>query len=177
MPGVRAAKRVMAASCHRPLLCTHQHVVSIAGVNASELSVRQLRAQLPAAIDRAEHGETTIITRHGRPVARIAPLETPMTRTMTIFTYAIEISDDGQVWMPEGDAAVGIQASSDTAEDMARDVLDTWVDDLPEEAKGGHRRIVVWKGEQQDTIDMAVAIVPADGAASDPRGHTAEDAS
>lgn len=106
-------------------------------------------------------GGIVIVEHYNRAVARIAPLETPMTRTMTTFTYAIEISDDGQIWMPEGDAAVGTQASSDTAEYMARDVLDTWVDDLPEEARGGHRRIVVWEGEQQDTIDMAVAVIPA----------------
>lgn len=80
---------------------------------------------------------------------------------MTTYTYAIEISDDGQIWMPEHDAAVGTEQTADTAEEYARTVLGNWVDDLPEAARGGHRRIVVWKGERQDTIDMAECVIPA----------------
>lgn len=61
------------------------------------MSIREVRAQLPALVDRAEHGETTIITRHGQPKARIAPLEIPMTFTSRDLrdqvTTATEASD------------------------------------------------------------------------------------
>lgn len=33
------------------------------------------RAQLPALIERAHHGESTVITRHGRPWAAIVPAD------------------------------------------------------------------------------------------------------
>lgn len=116
------------------------------------MPLREVRAQIGHLVDRAEHhGETTIITRHGRPVARIAP--------MNVFTYAIEVSADGEVWAPETDAAIGTERTDDTAEQFARDVLKNWVDDLPADAKGGHRRVVVWEGEQQDAIDMAAYVL------------------
>lgn len=39
------------------------------------VGVRDARAQLPTIIRRAETGERTVITAHGRPVAQIAPLD------------------------------------------------------------------------------------------------------
>ena len=35
----------------------------------------QARKQLPALLDAAEKGRSTIITRHGRPVAALVPIE------------------------------------------------------------------------------------------------------
>ena len=35
----------------------------------------EARTQLPNLLDAAEPGETTIITRHGRPVAALVPIE------------------------------------------------------------------------------------------------------
>lgn len=37
--------------------------------------IRELRASLAAAVQRAHAGERTIITAHGRPVAQLAPLD------------------------------------------------------------------------------------------------------
>jgi len=37
--------------------------------------VRELRASLADAVRRAEAGERTVITAHGRPVAQLAPLD------------------------------------------------------------------------------------------------------
>ena len=42
-----------------------------------KMSVRELRAQVAAAIAAAERGEDVIITRNGTPVARVAPLADP----------------------------------------------------------------------------------------------------
>jgi prevent-host-death family protein len=35
----------------------------------------EARSQLPTLLDSAEHGRATIITRHGRPVAVVAPVD------------------------------------------------------------------------------------------------------
>ncbi|MDE2290552.1 MAG: type II toxin-antitoxin system Phd/YefM family antitoxin [Elusimicrobia bacterium] len=35
----------------------------------------EARAQLPHLLEEAEHGRATIITRHGRPVAVVAPVD------------------------------------------------------------------------------------------------------
>ena len=42
----------------------------------STTSVRELKAQLSAYLRRVETGATVIITRHGKPIGRIVPLET-----------------------------------------------------------------------------------------------------
>ncbi|MFO1159974.1 MAG: type II toxin-antitoxin system Phd/YefM family antitoxin [Reyranellaceae bacterium] len=36
----------------------------------------EARAQLPDLLAAAEHGQSTIITRHGKPVAALVPMET-----------------------------------------------------------------------------------------------------
>lgn len=41
----------------------------------TEIGIRDLRADLPAAIRRAAAGETTTVTVNGRPTALIAPLD------------------------------------------------------------------------------------------------------
>ncbi|MEV4128512.1 type II toxin-antitoxin system prevent-host-death family antitoxin [Nocardia sp. NPDC049707] len=40
------------------------------------VTVRELRARLAKALDAAEHGATTIVTRDGRPVAALVPVST-----------------------------------------------------------------------------------------------------
>src|SRR5687767_8878325 len=52
------------------------------------VGIRELKEQAPKLVQRAEKGERTVITRHGRPVAVLAPVtesesihaETPRTR-------------------------------------------------------------------------------------------------
>jgi prevent-host-death family protein len=39
------------------------------------MGVRELRATLADAVRRAEAGERTVVTAHGRPVAQLAPLD------------------------------------------------------------------------------------------------------
>jgi prevent-host-death family protein len=38
-----------------------------------EVQVSEAKAQLPSLLDDVERGETVIITRHGKPIARIVP--------------------------------------------------------------------------------------------------------
>lgn len=39
------------------------------------LGVFDAKARFSELVDRAERGEETVVTRHGKPVARVAPLE------------------------------------------------------------------------------------------------------
>jgi prevent-host-death family protein len=43
-----------------------------------QISVQDLKGQLSAAIAEAESGETLVITRHNRPVAKLAPARHPV---------------------------------------------------------------------------------------------------
>jgi prevent-host-death family protein len=38
-----------------------------------EIQASEAKARLPSLLDEVERGETLIITRHGKPIARIAP--------------------------------------------------------------------------------------------------------
>ncbi len=38
-----------------------------------EVQASEAKARLPQLLDEVEHGETIIVTRHGRPIARIVP--------------------------------------------------------------------------------------------------------
>jgi len=42
----------------------------------SRKGAEEARSRLPELLDAAERGQATIITRHGRPVAAITPIET-----------------------------------------------------------------------------------------------------
>lgn len=42
----------------------------------SSLGVEQARSQLPGLLEQAAGGKATVITRHGRPIAALVPLET-----------------------------------------------------------------------------------------------------
>jgi antitoxin Phd len=41
----------------------------------ASVQLREAKAKLSALVDAAERGEATIITRHGKPAARIVPIE------------------------------------------------------------------------------------------------------
>lgn len=50
-------------------ICYHQDM--------KEISIQDLKAQLSAAVAEAESGHVLLITRHNRPVARLAPADVP----------------------------------------------------------------------------------------------------
>jgi prevent-host-death family protein len=41
---------------------------------ANRKGAEEARSQLPALLEAAEHGRSTLITRHGRPVAALVPI-------------------------------------------------------------------------------------------------------
>jgi prevent-host-death family protein len=52
-------------------------------MSSREIGLREARAQLGELVTAAQYGHTTIITRNGKPIARIAPLEDAMPATTT----------------------------------------------------------------------------------------------
>ena len=44
--------------------------------NKSHRGVEEARSQLPALLEQAAAGRATVITRHGKPVAKLGPLDT-----------------------------------------------------------------------------------------------------
>jgi len=42
-----------------------------------QVGVYEAKTNLPRLLDEVERGETILITRHGKPVARLVPLEPP----------------------------------------------------------------------------------------------------
>ena len=42
-----------------------------------QVGVYDAKTQLPRLLDEVEHGETIMITRHGKPVAKLVPLDEP----------------------------------------------------------------------------------------------------
>ena len=42
---------------------------------ASEIGAYAAKTHLPALLDRVAHGEQFIITKHGRPIARLVPVD------------------------------------------------------------------------------------------------------
>ena len=57
-----------------------------------EVNIREARRRLTALVDAAQHGESTLITRHGHPAARIVPVEPdrPKLPDLTEFRGTIE---------------------------------------------------------------------------------------
>jgi prevent-host-death family protein len=48
---------------------------------AAQFNIHEAKTQLSRIIDRVEHGEEVIISRAGRPVAKVVPLPTSVRRT------------------------------------------------------------------------------------------------
>jgi prevent-host-death family protein len=55
----------------------------------------EARIQLPALLEAAENGQSTIITRHGRPVAALVPIEACATAVRQESLIALEGSGRG----------------------------------------------------------------------------------
>lgn len=68
-------------------------------------TVRELKAQLSAYLRRVEAGETVIITRHGRAVGRIVPVEAPLTTRLEALKQAGVLAWNGKPLPPLAPAA------------------------------------------------------------------------
>lgn len=125
-------------------------------------SLREARAQLGYLAEQAHHGETIVLTKHGRPYVQITTV--PQEPAMTTYAYAIEVSDDREIWMAESDEAVGTEEFDGDPEKLANTILTNRLSDLESEGGvNGYIRVAVWQGEQPDQIGLAAAIAePSD---------------
>ncbi|HTL42508.1 MAG TPA: type II toxin-antitoxin system prevent-host-death family antitoxin [Pseudolysinimonas sp.] len=68
------------------------------------VSVFDAKSQFSALLARAEAGEEIVISRHGKPAARLGPVDRPSTaRTPGVFAGQIEIAPDFDDFTPEDD--------------------------------------------------------------------------
>jgi hypothetical protein len=79
---------------------------------------------------------------------------------MTTYTYAIQTTDDGRTWMPEA-GAIGTEDYDGGPGAYAEAVLENRLAEGIETGPITDLRIVVWTGTQQDTAEMAAAVVYA----------------
>lgn len=67
-----------------------------------EVSVYEAKTRLSALLDLAQKGEEVIITRHGRPVARLGPIEVRRDpRPLGLLAGKIRMHDDFDAPLPE----------------------------------------------------------------------------
>lgn len=84
-----------------------------------EIALSSAKAVLTDLARRAEHGETIVLTRHGRPVARIAPLEHEWGSA----------NDDGRLARLKAIAARGRTVRLDegfSSQEMMDEIYDEW---------------------------------------------------
>lgn len=120
-------------------------------MSSQEMTVEQARAKLGDLVLDAIRGNETVLTRYGKRVARIVPL------VPTTYSYAIEVSDDGQIWMPESDDTIGHVTDTDPPDEIAAEILGRHVYELPGDQWGWYR-VALWTSPQPDHIGIAVAI-------------------
>lgn len=54
------------------------------------VGVYDAKTQLPKLLDAVEHGETIMITRHGKPVAKLVPVEKPQQDVSKVIEAILE---------------------------------------------------------------------------------------
>jgi len=67
----------------------------------AEVSVHEAKTHLSALLARVEAGETIVIARGGKPVARLVPLERSTLRIFGLDEGLFEVSDDFDAPLPD----------------------------------------------------------------------------
>jgi prevent-host-death family protein len=68
----------------------------------AEVNVYEAKTHLSRLLDRAQGGEEIVITRHGRPVARLGPIrERPPARKLGALRGRIRMSNDFDAPLPD----------------------------------------------------------------------------
>jgi prevent-host-death family protein len=72
----RAGRPVKACpSLDRDLILAHFQLVKLTGQKMKQVQASAAKAKLAELLDEVERGETVVITRHGKPIARLVPDE------------------------------------------------------------------------------------------------------
>lgn len=106
-----------------------------AGHSHQSIGVRELRAALAAHLARVEAGETLVISRAGRPVARLAPLAEPPGGDAG---YGLEdMARLGLVERPRSETSPGSMADPDSRAAVTRPLpVDIRVDRVVRQVRG-----------------------------------------
>lgn len=113
-------------------------------MSSKEIGIEQARKVLGDLANEVRYtGADIILTRKGKPIARIAPLE----GTVNTYTYAIECSDDETVWQA---VESGTETTDDDIEEFGDAVLDNWLTDRANDGVSTSGwRVSVWRGAEQ----------------------------
>jgi prevent-host-death family protein len=68
------------------------------------VNVFEAKAQFSKLIARAEGGEEIVISRHGRPVARLVPMPTARSDRIPGWVDAFDVPDDFDEWTVQDEA-------------------------------------------------------------------------
>ncbi len=73
------------------------------------LSLSEVKARLSAIVDEIEKGHEVVITRMGRPVAKVVPYRPTMTQPRLGFASGrIHVAEDFDLWSEEEARALGV---------------------------------------------------------------------
>ena len=73
------------------------------------VNITDVKARLSEIVDQVQSGEDVIITRMGRPVARLtAHIPTDASRRFGFLAGKVELSEDWDEWPPEEARALGL---------------------------------------------------------------------
>jgi antitoxin (DNA-binding transcriptional repressor) of toxin-antitoxin stability system len=82
-----------------------------------------------------------------------------MEESMTDYTAVIEISDDGETWMPENDAAISAERFDGKPEHLAGQILTNRITDLASEGgPQGQMRVRIYEGPSQDRTHLVATL-------------------
>ena len=76
-----------------------------------EVNVYAAKTQLSRLLDRAAKGEEIVITRHGRPVAKLVPAEARRPRKLGLLRGRIRVAKDFDAPLP-ADVLAGFEGDS-----------------------------------------------------------------
>jgi prevent-host-death family protein len=124
---------------------------------STEISYRDFRDNLADVLNRIEYrDESFTITRRGKPVASITPHSS---RYGTTYAYRIDVTEDGETWMPYRDDARGIEKAFMDPLKLANLILTNHLADIRTNGEpDSGTRVLVWRDtEGLDTEAVTTA--------------------
>ena len=115
-----------------------------------DIGIEQARKNLGELANRAQlAGETTYLTRNGKRIAAVVPLE----RIMPTYTSVIEASNEaGDIWQAVAPAESFTDEETDASE------VAYWIASNQTVADGSKWRVRVWLGADADTATEPAAV-------------------
>jgi prevent-host-death family protein len=121
-------------------------------MSSKEVGIEEARKRLGDLVTAVQQGTDVVLTRNGKPAARIVAIKEP-----TVYTVEIQASNaEGTIWQALAPAET--VESTDSADQVAADVAQN-----QNIAEGDNWRVVVWEGDNADTgVDPVAVYEPVD---------------